>query len=157
MTEQWHVWRSARERQSPARLRNTHFALRTAEPRTSNCMISIIQAEWPEHIASARELFLEYAQSLGFSLCFQSFDEELATLPGKYAPSKGALLLAYVDGEAAGCVALRPLDKDERACEMKRLYVRPDFRRHHLGRALVNRIVDEARRIGYARMRLDTG
>ena len=119
-------------------------------------MISIIQAESPEHIASARELFLEYAQSLGFSLCFQSFDEELATLPGKYAPPMGALLLAYVDGEAAGCVALRPLDKDERACEMKRLYVRPDFRRHHLGRALVDRVIEEARRIGYTRMRLDT-
>src|SRR5207248_8762977 len=119
-------------------------------------MISIIQAESPEHIASARKLFLEYAQSLGFSLCFQSFDEELATLPGKYAPPKGALLLAYVDGQPAGCVALRPLDGDHDSCEMKRLFVRPDFRRHRLGRALVDRIIEEARRIGYTRMRLDT-
>ena len=118
-------------------------------------MLSIIQAESPEHITTTRELFLEYAQSLGFSLCFQSFDEELATLPGKYAPPRGALLLAYVDGRGAGCVALRPLDA-KGACEMKRLYVRPDFRGHSLGRALVDRIIEEARRIGYSSMRLDT-
>src|SRR5437762_6530728 len=136
------VWRSAREKQSPASPR-----------KITEIMISIIQAESPEHIASARELFLEYAQSLGFSLCFQSFDEELATLPGKYAPPEGALLLAYVDGSPAGCVALRSLDKDESACEMKRLYVRSEFRGHHLGRTLVDRIIEEARRIGYARMR----
>src|SRR5947207_4580507 len=137
MTVPSHVWRNAREKPSPAGPR-----------KIAEIMISILQAESPEHIATARELFLEYAQSLGFSLCFQSFDEELATLPGKYAPPKGALLLAYVDGQPAGCVALRPLDKDERACEMKRLYVRSESRGHHLGRALLDRIIEEARRIG---------
>jgi putative acetyltransferase len=115
---------------------------------------SIKQAESPEQIAHARELFLEYAQSLGFSLCFQSFDKELAELPGDYAPPAGRLLLAEHEGQLAGCVALHKLDPG--ICEMKRLYLRPQFRGKGLGRALADSIIAEARSIGYQRMRLDT-
>src|SRR5215475_5476901 len=92
------------------------------------------QAESPEQIAAIRELFLEYAQSLSFSLCFQSFDKELAGLPGDYAPPEGRLMLAMVDGKAAGCVALHKID--EQVCEMKRLYVREQARGKGLGKAL---------------------
>jgi GNAT superfamily N-acetyltransferase len=117
------------------------------------------QAESPAQIAQARELFLEYAQSLGFSLCFQNFDRELANLPGDYAPPQGRLLLADYEGQLAGCVALHKLDPDKpdpSICEMKRLYLRPQFRGKGLGRALADRIIAEARHIGYHRMRLDT-
>jgi len=116
--------------------------------------LSIFQAESPAHIAQARELFLEYAQSLGFSLCFQNFDEELAGLPGDYALPNGRLLLAEYEGKLAACVALHKLDS--RICEMKRLYLRPAFRGKGLGRALAERIITEAREMGYLRMRLDT-
>ena len=102
----------------------------------------------------ARELFLEYAQSLGFSLCFQSFDKELAGLPGDYAPPDGRLLLVKYDGETAGCVALHSFRPG--TCEMKRLYLRPKFRGKGLGRAMAERVISEARTIGYQRMRLDT-
>src|SRR5215510_11138211 len=112
------------------------------------------QAESPHDIAQARELFLEYAQSLGFSLCFQNFDRELANLPGDYAPPDGRLLLAEHEGQPAGCVALRRLE--EGICEMKRLYLRPQFRGKGLGRALADRIIAEARQIGYHQIRLDT-
>jgi len=114
----------------------------------------IRQAESPEQIVQARELFLEYAQSLGFSLCFQSFDKELAGLPGDYAPPDGRLLLAEYDSQLAGCVALHKLDDE--ICEMKRLYLRPQLRGQGRGRALAERIIAEARAIGYRRMRLDT-
>src|SRR6476661_8169200 len=102
-------------------------------------MAEIIQARTPAQVEQARALFLEYGASLGFSLCFQSFDEELAGLPGDYAPPAGRLLLAEVEGKPAGCVALHRLGdtcagKRELLCEMKRLYVRPDFRGHQLGR-----------------------
>ena len=106
------------------------------------------------HIAIVRELFLEYANSLGFSLCFQGFDQELAGLPGKYAPPQGRLLLAEFSGKPAGCVALHPLQPD--IAEMKRLYVRPEFRGKGVGVALTNAILREAKKIGYQRLRLDT-
>jgi len=117
-------------------------------------VLTFAQTESPEQIAQARELFLEYAQSLGFSLCFQNFDKELAEIPGDYAPPAGRLLLAECKGEVAGCVALHKLDPS--ICEMKRLYLRPGFRGHGLGRVLAERIIAEARQIGYQRMRLDT-
>jgi putative acetyltransferase len=116
--------------------------------------LSFARAESPAQILLARELFLEYAESLGFSLCFQNFDRELAGLPGEYAPPEGRLLLAEYEGRLAGCVALHALDAG--VCEMKRLYLRPQFRGHGLGRALAERIIAEARQIGYRRMRLDT-
>jgi putative acetyltransferase len=112
------------------------------------------QVESSTQIAQARELFLEYAQSLGFSLCFQNFDQEHAGLPGDYAPPEGRLLLAECDGLLAGCVALHKLESS--VCEMKRLYLRPQFRGQGFGRVLADRIIAEARDIGYQRMRLDT-
>jgi GNAT superfamily N-acetyltransferase len=101
-----------------------------------------------------RALLREYAASLAFELDFQDFDRELAGLPGAYAPPRGALLVAHVDGHVAGCVALRPLADD--ICELKRLFVRPQARGLGLGRRLATAVVSEARRLGYARMRLDT-
>ncbi len=116
--------------------------------------IQIVQATAPEQLAQVRELIAEYAGWLGFDLTFQGYEQEMAGLPGKYAPPGGRLLLALEDGQPAGCVALRPLSCG--ACEMKRLYVRPAFRARGVGRALAERIVAEARVAGYAQMRLDT-
>lgn len=115
---------------------------------------AIMQAESSEQVARIRELFLEYAGSLGFSLCFQGFDRELAELPGDYAPPDGRLLLAECESVTAGCVALHKLDRG--ICEMKRLYLRPQFRGKGLGRALAESVIAEARSIGYQNMRLDT-
>ena len=116
--------------------------------------LKITRAFTPEQVASVRELFLEYAQSLNFSLCFQSFDQELASLPGDYAPPSGTLLLAEVRGRSAGCVALHRLA--DGICEMKRLYVRAEFRGHKIGRRLAEAVIAEARVAAYQRMRLDT-
>jgi GNAT superfamily N-acetyltransferase len=113
-----------------------------------------VQAESPAQIAQARELFMEYAQSLGMNLCFQNFEQELAGLPGDYAPPDGRLLLAEYEGLLAGCAALHKWETG--ICEMKRLYLRPSFRGKGLGRALAEAIIAEARNIGYQRMRLDT-
>ena len=105
-----------------------------------------------------RDIFREYAQSLAIDLCFQGFDEELAALPGDYAPPRGALLLAEVEGAIAGCCALRPLDTSDypNAAEMKRLYVRKAFRGFGLGRELAEAMLDCARQAGYACVLLDT-
>lgn len=116
--------------------------------------VELVQAASPEQIEEARKLFLEYAESLSFNLCFQSFDEELKNLPGAYAPSSGRLLLARQQSQTAGCVALRLLEPG--ICEMKRLYVRPAYRGKGVGRMLVERVITDARSIGYERMRLDT-
>ena len=101
-------------------------------------------------VAIVRELFLEYAQSLGIDLAFQDFEREVASLPGDYDP----ILVAHWNSEVAGCVALHGWDRD--VCEMKRLYVRPEARGAGLGRRLAEAAVDEARRRGFERMRLDT-
>ena len=100
------------------------------------------------------KLFREYSNSIGVDICFQGFEQELANLPGKYAEPKGCVLLAFVDDKLAGCGALRPLDAA--ICEMKRLYVRSAFRGHHIGRALVESLIDVAKVVGYEKMRLDT-
>lgn len=116
-------------------------------------MIDIRPARLPGDIPFVRQLFREYAAGLGVDLCFQGFETELATLPGKYAPPRGRLMLAW-EGGAVGCVALRPID--DTSCEMKRLYVQPQARARRLGRSLANRICREAREAGYQRICLDT-
>jgi len=116
--------------------------------------MEIAQAVTPEQIVEARTLFREYERSLGIDLCFQGFEQELAGLPGAYAPPRGRLLLAVDGGAPAGCVALRPLD--DAVCEMKRLYVRPPYRGRRAGRRLAERVIVDAQAIGYPRMRLDT-
>jgi ribosomal protein S18 acetylase RimI-like enzyme len=118
-------------------------------------MLTILQAETPDQIATARELMMEYATWLEFKLCFQGFEDELRDLPGKYAAPRGRLLLASWDNHIAGIGALRPLS-DHDVCEMKRLYVRPEFRGHNIGGALARKLVADACEIGYRAMRLDT-
>lgn len=111
-------------------------------------------ARFPEDIIEVQTLFQEYASSLNFSLCFQDFDKEVATLPGKYASPAGVILLADWHNQLDGVVALRPLEAD--ACEMKRLYVRPALRGRGVGRMLVEAVIAGATQRGYKRMRLDT-
>ena len=116
--------------------------------------IVIRSARFPADLDQVRGLFREYADRLGVDLSFQDFDREMATLPGEYVPPGGATLIAEIDGAVAGCVALRALE--DGACEMKRLFARPFFRGHGVGSALARAVIAEARRRGYARMRLDT-
>ena len=116
--------------------------------------LEIIRANSIDNIEHARELFQEYEAWLGINLCFQNFEKELAELPGEYVPPDGRLLLAIQDGSVAGCVALRKIG--DGICEMKRLFVRAEFRGKGLGRQLVGAIIREAKEIGYQRMRLDT-
>lgn len=116
--------------------------------------VKFIQAESPAQVEEARRLFLEYSEWLGLNLCFQNFEKELAELPGAYALPSGRLLLVLHEDKIAGCVALRNLG--DGTCEMKRLYVKPQFRGKGIGRALAVKIIEEARAAGYARMRLDT-
>lgn len=101
-----------------------------------------------------RALFVAYAESLNFSLCFQGFDQELERLPGAYRRPRGRLILCEVDGKPAGCIALKPLEPG--VCEMKRLFVRPEFRGKRLGLKLAEELIQEARKMGYSVMRLDT-
>lgn len=116
--------------------------------------MELLRVSTPWHIETIRSLFQEYATSLDFDLCFQNFAAELADLPGDYAPPSGCLLLAERDGQAVGCIALRPLPGGP--CEMKRLYVRPGFRGLGIGRFLVEAVLAAARRMGYREMFLDT-
>ncbi len=117
-------------------------------------MTRVLQAATSEHYTTARELFEEYAAGLEHDLCFQHFSEELASLPGAYAPPSGRLLLVTSAGAPVGCVALRP--QCPTICELKRMYVRPAFRGRGVGRRLAVETIAAARRIGYERMRLDT-
>jgi GNAT superfamily N-acetyltransferase len=139
-----------------ARVPAQNGALDTRNWRATVCSISmfILPVTTPRQIAQVRSLFEEYARFLGIDLCFQNFADELADLPGCYAPPRGRLLLAVIDDQPAGCVALRPLQ--ENICEMKRLFVPPAFRSQGIGRKLAEHIVAEARQIGYAAMKLDT-
>lgn len=132
----------------------------------ATAMLRIIPAETDDHVRQVSALFREYAVSLGVDLSFQNFEQEVATLPGDYAPPDGRLFVAVtgetmVQGEIdlsacsiAGCVALRRIDNE--ICEMKRLYVRPEFRGHGAGRALADAVIEAAKEIGYRHMRLDT-
>ena len=117
-------------------------------------LIQIVRAVDTRSVAIVRELFREYAESLEFSLDFQDFEREVRRLPGEYGPPRGALFLAWVEGDSAGCVGVRPIDAH--TCEMKRLYVRPEFRVRGVGRVLAERALEEGRDLGYESMRLDT-
>lgn len=125
-----------------------------AKPPSPAPVVQLRQASTPEDLAAAHTLFEEYAAWLRVDLCFQRFNEELASLPGLYAPPRGRLLLALVGDEVAGCVALRPMDDE--VCEMKRLYVRSSVRGSGVGRRLAETVIQEARNTGYSRMKLDT-
>jgi ribosomal protein S18 acetylase RimI-like enzyme len=117
-------------------------------------MIEIVQAETDDQIEAVRKLFREYEAWFGMNLCFQNFDDEVANLPSKYAAPDGRLFLAFADENLAGCIALQKLEDD--ICEMKRLFVKNDFRGQKIGIALIEKLFEEAKNIGYKKMRLDT-
>jgi putative acetyltransferase len=125
-----------------------------SEPLVHSTGFDIGEALDAAAVGACRELFVEYQQGLGVSLCFQQFDRELAGLPGDYARPRGRLILARIAGEPAGCVALRPLEGG--AGEMKRLFVRNAYRGMGIGRMLAECIIDEARALGYGALKLDT-
>ena len=116
--------------------------------------VYIAEALESGHIRAAAQLFREYQSFLGVDLCFQGFEEELANLPGKYAEPEGAILLAKYKGDFIGCVAVRPINKI--VCEMKRLYVKPEFQGLKAGRLLAEKIINKAKVLGYQKMQLDT-
>jgi ribosomal protein S18 acetylase RimI-like enzyme len=126
--------------------------------RAAKPSIRLATPDTPALLDATRQVFREYAEQLGVDLCFQNFEAELADLPGEYASPRGALLLASVDGDVAGCVAMRALNDVDysNACEMKRLYVRPNHRRLGLGRLLAQAVIDQGVRSGYSTMLLDT-
>ena len=132
--------------------------LTDTQPKVPDPNIQLITPATPAELQTTRVIFQEYAQQLGVDFCFQNFDAELNELPGEYAEPHGALLLALVDGQLAGCCALRPLTSSDypNACEMKRLYVRNGHRRLGLGRQLAEAILDAARVAGYHHVLLDT-
>ena len=117
-------------------------------------MVQIVSAQSKEHYDCVRKLFLQYAESLGIDLEFQGFSRELASLPGDYAPPRGCILLAVTHGIFVGCAAVRPFEKN--ICEMKRLYVVPNYQGRGIGRTLACAVIDRARKMGYKKMRLDT-
>lgn len=117
-------------------------------------MIEILQAETEEQINEVRKIFSEYETWLGMSLCFQGFEKELADLPGKYAPPNGRLYLAYSGSDVVGCIAMREIGPG--ICEMKRLYLRESARGKGVGNRLIERVIENAKEIGYKKMRLDT-
>ncbi len=123
-----------------------------------NPFIQLLPPAHPSEWAETRSIFLEYAASLQVDLAFQEFQHEVDNLPGEYATPRGAVLLAWVEGSLAGCCALRPLDSSDyaNAAEMKRLYVRPSFRKIGLGRQLTEAILDVARSSAYSCVLLDT-
>lgn len=127
-------------------------------PNVPSPVIQVITPASPAELQATRQIFEEYAQQLGVDLCFQNFDAELESLPGDYAEPLGALLLVLVDGDLAGCCAMRPLRSSDypNACEMKRLYVRSRYRCRGLGRQLAEAILDAAQIAGYHHMLLDT-
>jgi ribosomal protein S18 acetylase RimI-like enzyme len=125
---------------------------------TDTPSVEIMTPTTPALIDATRTIFREYEASLEVDLCFQNFETELATLPGEYALPQGALLLALVDGDVAGCGGMRPLPGSDyaNACEMKRLFVRPAFRKFGLGRMLAQALLDRGLQAGYSTMLLDT-
>ena len=143
---------------APALHCNAHKFPSTRLPSQPISAAELLTPNGPNELEAVRDIFREYAQGLGVDLCFQQFDDELANLPGDYAPPRGALMLARIAGEIAGCCALRPLDTADypNAAEMKRLYVRPAFRGTGLGRQLAETALDAARARGYGCVLLDT-
>ena len=117
-------------------------------------VMEIVQAAWPGHRETVEAMFREYAASIDADICFQGLQQELASLPGNYASPTGCVLLAFVDDQLAGCGAMRPLSKG--ICELKRLYLRPEFRGRDLGRAIAEALIGKAKAVGYQTMRLDT-